>query len=495
MKWVTEATEFEGHAMSDGVYGVLGRVQRLLREGTASGLTECQLLQRYVTRRDDAAFEALLLRHGPMVLGVCRRMLNDPRDVEDAFQATFLVLVRRAESLRGSDVLGPWLHGVASRVALRARADTSRRRRREPLELEGTLAPAAAGEDPARSELVAVIDEECRRLPARYSAPIVLCHLEGLTYEEAAQRLGCPVNTVKGRLARGRGLLRSRLARRGLVPTAVVLTAALEHEAKAAISESLVRSTSHAVRCFVSQSAVATGATSASALAEGVLAMMFFQRVKVTAAWLLTVGLFAAVTAALVSRASGRDDAGAVKVLAQRSAPKAAANKPDGPGSAYPVKLRPEEVYEYPALSITHRKFQLKSGPVLVVPMACERGVTGVMVIGNGTFSFSPEGGKPIEGSFRSAMLRFNPDDEGSLIALDKGKKVTDQGAYEMSRHLMSRVFGHCWHKGNDALLPPPAALAVVLYSKEHGDLLISDDGKQVVAHNFTKNQTLYEGK
>src|SRR5262249_38884073 len=158
-------------------------------------------------------------RHGPMVLGVCRRALADPGEVEDAFQATFLVLVRRARSVRAGDSLGRWLYGVARRVAAKSRARSQRSRARStPLAVE----PAAPDPDSSadRIGLLAALDEEGGRLPEKYRAPVVLCHLEGLTHAEAAARLRWPVGTVSGRLSRARGLLRDRLVRRGLAPTA-----------------------------------------------------------------------------------------------------------------------------------------------------------------------------------------------------------------------------------------------------------------------------------
>ena len=141
-----------------------------------------------------------------MVLGVCRRYLDDPHDVEDAFQATFVVLFRRAGSVRVNVSLGPWLHGVSRRIAARARAAALRRRAREVGHaVEPATDPAA---DETRADLREELDEGLARLPTRYRLPIILCHLEGLTYQEAARRLGCPVGTVGVRLARGRELLR-----------------------------------------------------------------------------------------------------------------------------------------------------------------------------------------------------------------------------------------------------------------------------------------------
>ena len=159
-------------------------IDRIFRGETVSGLSEWQLLERYLERRDEIAFEALVARHGPMVLSVCRRMLAEQSDVDDAFQATFLVLVRRARQLGPRDAIGPWLHGVAARVSLRARSEAARRRRLLPIADE---IPAAAGaEAVVDRELGEVLDHELSRLPSKYRSPIVLCYLEGRTHEEAA---------------------------------------------------------------------------------------------------------------------------------------------------------------------------------------------------------------------------------------------------------------------------------------------------------------------
>src|SRR5262245_29662888 len=179
---------------------------------------EHALLEAFLVRRDGTAFEAIVQRHGPMVLGVCRRLLAREEDVEDAFQATFLILARKAGTIRKRESLACWLHGVARRVACRARADEARRRRHERAVLPAPATDAPA--DPALRELRALIDDELDRLPEKYRAPALLCYLEGKTNEEAAEHLGWPVGTVKGRLSRARELLHGRLTRRGLALSA-----------------------------------------------------------------------------------------------------------------------------------------------------------------------------------------------------------------------------------------------------------------------------------
>src|SRR4051812_41594555 len=221
-------------------------VHTLFKLGTMAGLSDGELLERFAGRGDEAAeaaFAVLVARHGPMVLGVCRRALNDPNDVNDAFQATFLVLVRKADSVRVEGSLGRWLYGVSRRVSLRARADAAGRSAREVGGVESATAPPG-DDDPARGELGVVLDEEIGRLPEKYRHAVVLCELEGLSHDEAASQLGCAVGTVKSRLSRAREKLRSRLIRRGLAPSAGAGALALhEQTASAAVPASLAAAT------------------------------------------------------------------------------------------------------------------------------------------------------------------------------------------------------------------------------------------------------------
>ena len=195
------------------------QLRSLLRDGVATGLTDRELMERFATCRNhsgELAFATLVARHGPMVMNVCRRMLRNPADADDAFQATFLVLVRRAGAVSFETSLGPWLHGVSVRVARRARDQALRRR---AIELSEKSAEAMTEHcSPVDRDLRLTVDEALARLPANFRAAIVSCYLEGLTHEEAAVRLRCPIGTVRSRLARGRALLRDRLERSGLGP-------------------------------------------------------------------------------------------------------------------------------------------------------------------------------------------------------------------------------------------------------------------------------------
>jgi RNA polymerase sigma factor (sigma-70 family) len=272
----------------------LGEVIRRL--GRSGGLqddlaqTDAQLLVRFARRRDDAAFAALMARHGPMVLGLCRRLLPDAHDAEDAFQAAFLVLARKAGAIPRNAPLGPWLYGVAWRVALRLR---SRSARRHMHELNGVDLEARGEDDPAWSEALPLVQEEVRRLPEKYRAVVVLCCLQEKSNEEAATLLRRPVGTVKSRLARARDLLRSRLARRGLAVSVGLLASLLAVRAARA-SASLVQAALEAAPRFAARDHLTGGASARAArLARGVLRAAFLTKLAVVAAGALAICLLA----------------------------------------------------------------------------------------------------------------------------------------------------------------------------------------------------------
>src|SRR5437588_919619 len=201
------------------------------REGGDS-FTDGDLLEAFLTRRDEAAFEALLRRHGPMVLGVCRRTLQNPHDAEDAFQATFLVLVRKASTIRPRELVGNWLYGVAYRTAMKARAMNTKRRIKER-EAAGAARSADATAN-AQDDILRRLDIEVNRLPEKYRAAVVLCELQGKSRKEAARLLGLAEGTLSWRLASARKTLARRLSTRGVPLSAGALTAALAGESAAA---------------------------------------------------------------------------------------------------------------------------------------------------------------------------------------------------------------------------------------------------------------------
>jgi RNA polymerase sigma factor (sigma-70 family) len=268
-------------------------VLRLLRGlPPADGTDDAALLERFIAWRDEAAFELLVYRHGPMVRGVGRRLLRNEQDAEDAFQATFLALARQAAKVRGRSLTG-WLYRVAYHAALKAKARTPRR------STAALPEDVAGGDDPADAalgrEVRAVLDEEVLRLPERYRLPVVLCYLQGRSNSEAAAELGCPKGTVDSRLAEARRRLRGRLVRRGLAPAAgLALERVLAESAEAGeLSGAVVRPVVRAALAFVHIVPAAEGAVPASAavLAHEVLHIMFVTRLKWTAVILLALGL------------------------------------------------------------------------------------------------------------------------------------------------------------------------------------------------------------
>jgi cobalt-zinc-cadmium efflux system membrane fusion protein len=261
----------------------LGQLKKVVGPKAAGGLTDAQLLERFVGHGDEAAFEVLVWRHGALVLQVARRLLTHAEDAEDAFQATFLTLARKAGSVRRPAALGGWLYQVAYRVALRARAA---RRTTSSAPLAEVQAPPAI--DPVWSDLRPVLDEEISRLPEKYRLPVVLCYLEGRTLDEAARQLGCPKGTVCSRLAGARERLRTRLTRRGLALTGAGLALLLGTKGDAAtVPADLVKA---AVREAVSFAAGKPAALlPATALAEGVLRTMWLTKLRIAAVVLLAV--------------------------------------------------------------------------------------------------------------------------------------------------------------------------------------------------------------
>jgi RNA polymerase sigma factor (sigma-70 family) len=294
--------------MSHGQHSLILRYLRRVHSAANSGdVTDADLLARFLATRDEAAFELLLWRHGTMVLQVCRDITRDEHTAEDAFQATFLTLVRQGRSIRSREALGAWLHRVAWRAALRAR-----RANPQPATSDLSVVPAVQElpEAEALRELRPILQEEVQRLPARYRAPIVLCYLEGLTHEEAARQLGWPKGTVAGRMARARELLRKRLTRRG-VGLSVALSALVlaPGSASAVVPAGLVQATLHVGLLAAAGQSAAAVSPQVLALSEGVIQTMFWQKMKIVMAAMLVLGLAGGVGLLASSRPGAAEQA------------------------------------------------------------------------------------------------------------------------------------------------------------------------------------------
>jgi RNA polymerase sigma factor (sigma-70 family) len=314
--------------------GVLRHLHRAVMRRDGAGLTDGQLLDDFLTHREEAAFEALVRRHGPMVLGVCRRVLNNPHDAEDAFQATFLVFVRKAASIAQRGLLANWLYGVAYRTALEARSTRMRRQARERTVSVMPDVEALPMNDPW-DKVRPLLDGELERLPDKYRVPVILCDLEGKTRKEAARQLGWPEGTVSGRLARARTLLARRLARHGLALSGGALAVALsQNTASASIPAPLVTSTVKAAACVAAGQAAVVSAPVA-ALTKGVLKAMLVTKLKIATAVVLAVGLLGIGVGLYETSAAPFDEQKEVVRDAAGSAPAAAApakedKKPEG---------------------------------------------------------------------------------------------------------------------------------------------------------------------
>ena len=293
---------------------------RLVRR-TAAGddvreWTDGELLRRYVSHRDEAAFEVLVRRHGAMVWRVCRNRMPESHAAEDAFQATFLILVRKAASIGRPQQLGHWLYGVADRVARRARQTLARVHERERPGVE-TVASRSDNREPV-SDLEPLLHEELRRLPAKYRSALILCYFEGRSTEEAARQLGWPIGTLKVRLMRGRRMLRTRLERRGWRASAGALAAVLSADAMSAVPAGLLGTTIRAATAFAAGRGTDAVSAQVIALTEGVLKTMFLTRLTIGGAVLVMAGLLTAGAGwmAFRSSAEGRTVAPVAVVVA-----------------------------------------------------------------------------------------------------------------------------------------------------------------------------------
>jgi RNA polymerase sigma factor (sigma-70 family) len=278
---------------------ILQLIRRMVVDDIVRELPDDLLLQRFCTGQDDAAFNSILHRHGPMVLDICRGVLSNEADAEDAFQATFLILARQAASVRKRKSLGSWLHGVAYRTALKARLRSGTRTKHEARMQERQASPS----DLTWSEVREILHEELHGLAERYRTPLVLCHLQGLTQDQAAKALGLSKGKFRGRLEQGQALLRARLLHRGLGLPAVLLIVTWPGAASVGMAPNLALSTLKAAIAVASGDVSTGGVVSAQviALTQGVTKAMFLMKFKVMSA-LIAGGLLACVGASYFTR-------------------------------------------------------------------------------------------------------------------------------------------------------------------------------------------------
>jgi RNA polymerase sigma factor (sigma-70 family) len=302
-----ERASIPSHAGTDmpasDIDSVIHHLRRAALLDGGAGLTDGQLLDRFVSGGDAAAIEVLVRRHAPMVWGTVRRVLRSHHDAEDAFQATFLVLARKAASVVPREMVANWLYGVARQTALKARATAARRRGRER-QVERMPEPPVAERD-RWGDLVPLLDQELGRLPDKYRAAVVLCDLEGKTRKEVARQLGLPEGTVGSRLARARAMLAKRLTERGVTLSAGALAAVLaQNVASAGVPDSVVSSTISVAPFFAAGASFGAGPVSGkvAALTEGVLKAMMISKLKAVVAVVLVLGLIATGAIALCHR-------------------------------------------------------------------------------------------------------------------------------------------------------------------------------------------------
>jgi RNA polymerase sigma factor (sigma-70 family) len=297
----------------------IDRLSRAVFAGVDADQTDGQLLECFVSRRDEAAVTALVHRHGPMVWGVCRRVLRNHGDAEDAFQATFLVLVRRAASILPRDMVGNWLYGVAHQTALKARATMAKRQAREK-RLGEMPEPAVVTQPDLWRDLELLLDQELSCLKDKYRAALVLCDLEGKSRKQAAHQLQIPEGTLSSRLTTARTLLAKRLARHGLTASAAMLAAALSEKASASMPRALASTTIHAATLLAAGQTAMTGVTSPqiAALTHGVLKTMLLTRLQTMTAVLLVVGV-SACTCIVLARGQGAGSSQSIDTSAATS--------------------------------------------------------------------------------------------------------------------------------------------------------------------------------
>lgn len=415
-------------------------VKTLFQEGSATPLTDGQLLERFATGNSDAAevaFTALVERHGPMVLRTCRGILHDDHEAMDAFQATFLILVRKGRALWVRDSLGPWLHRVACRAASRARGEAAHRQR-----LHQQL--CASGLERTRerqidSSLVEAVHEELNQLPDRFRVPILLCDLEGRSCEEAARHLGCPIGTIGSRLARGREKLRGRLVRRGLAPLSGAIATAFARDSHAdVLPVTLVESTARLGLCLAAGKAEVVMASAAS--------------IKLARNVLWSLRMVKLVSAVVVTTTLGFSSVLAWKLCAADQVLPAPQSAPDKVGE----KQRLSVAADYPFL---HDKERVKDAlyvelgnmrPLVIDDKGARFQTREAVVYKDGTAKlWDPQKKDPVVPTLRHnrPIRELTFFDEANLLVTtsDDAIKVWDALTGELRKELTGQTIGPMW--------------------------------------------------
>jgi RNA polymerase sigma factor (sigma-70 family) len=418
---------------------ILRLIRHMAEDRRVRHLTDQELLRRFRSERDQAAFDSLLRRHGPMVLDVCRSVLGNDADAEDAFQATFLVLAQKAGAIRKQAAVGSWLHGVAYRTALKARVGCARRQQQEAR--APGRPPPGAPDDFSWREVRQLLHAELGELSECYRAPLVLCYLEGKTRGEAATLLGVSKATVDKRLERSQALLRARLVRRGLGPAAVLAAAAWPAATATAHPPAvLVSSTARAAALFAAGQAATAGVTSARVvtLTQGVLQAMFLARLKVVTALLVLAGLLGC--GVLVAGLALVPHAARAQQPARGNQEKTQAQEPPAAGQGG-VKV-------------------MKPGKWVNSLAYCNDGKTVVVVIWNGTPRGDTQAGSVVlwdleKGKVQQTLEEFvmldndtlqfwhaTSSKDGTTVAASATKKRADFGAIRVWEAKTGKVLG-----------------------------------------------------
>jgi RNA polymerase sigma factor (sigma-70 family) len=309
---------------------VIDHLRKAVLPGGEADLSDGQLLECFVRHRDEVAVAALVRRHGPMIWNVCRRVLRSHQDAEDAFQATFLVLVRKAASITSREMVANWLHAVAHQTARKARATAGKRQARE--KQVNDMPEPSVREPDLWHDLKPLLDDELSHLPEKYRVPIILCDLEGKTRKEAAAQLGCPEGSLSSRLSRARVMLAKRLARHGLAVSGASLATVLSQQAASACLPGAVMNTTIKTATLYAVGQAVTGVISAkvAVLTEGVLKTMLLTKLKTVTALLMMLSLVTLTTAMLAWGQTG-DEANGVEPTAKAEKREAQAQQKDPP--------------------------------------------------------------------------------------------------------------------------------------------------------------------